>query len=93
MLLVEGKPMTNYKDLWPLYHEFLKLKNILKKHWNDFSNWEIMEHLHNQVLASIKVNYPWGHVCGPNILLWIVKVGFLFMDIVSRTGVAFLFCS
>jgi hypothetical protein len=54
MLLAQGKPMTNYKDLWLIYHEFLKLKNILKKHWSDFSSWEIMEHLHNQVLASIK---------------------------------------
>ncbi len=36
MLLVEGRPMTNYKDLWPLYHEFLKLKNTFNKHWSDF---------------------------------------------------------
>jgi hypothetical protein len=35
-------------------NEFLKLENTFKKHWSDFSSWEIMEHLHNQVLASIK---------------------------------------
>jgi hypothetical protein len=41
-----GKATTDYKDLRHEY-EFLKLKNIPKKHWNDSSSWEIVKHLHN----------------------------------------------
>ncbi len=41
-----GKVTTDYKDLKHEY-EFLKLKNIPKKHWNDSSSWEIVKHLHN----------------------------------------------
>jgi hypothetical protein len=41
-----GKAMTNYKGLKHQY-EFLKLKNIPKKHWSDASIWEIIKHLHN----------------------------------------------
>ncbi len=61
MFLVEGKPMTNYKNLRRLY-EFLKLKNIPKKYYNDYLGWEIMEHFHNQVLATTKVV-----IRGPNL--------------------------
>jgi hypothetical protein len=46
--------MTDYKYLKPLY-EFLKLKNIPKKHGNDSLGWQIAKHLHNQVLITIEV--------------------------------------
>jgi hypothetical protein len=58
MLLTEGKPMTNYKNLRPLY-EFLKLKSTPNKHYNDSLGWEIVEHLHNQILSTIKIAI-WG---------------------------------
>jgi len=54
MCLAQGKPMIDYKDLRPLY-EILNLKNIFGKLWNDFLGWEIVKHLHYQILASIKV--------------------------------------
>jgi hypothetical protein len=54
MCLAKGKPMTNYKNLRPLY-EFLKLKNIPRKLWDDSLGWEIAKHLYYPILASIKV--------------------------------------
>jgi hypothetical protein len=53
MILAQGKPMTDYKYLRPMY-ECLKPKNTPKKHWNDSSSWEITKHLHNQVLVTTK---------------------------------------
>jgi len=46
--------MNDYKYLKLLY-EFLKLKNIPKKHGNDSLSWQTTKHLHNQVLATIEV--------------------------------------
>jgi len=53
MLLNKQKPMINYKDFKPFF-SFLNLKNNPKKHWNDTIGWEIVEHVHNQVLATSK---------------------------------------
>lgn len=53
MLLNKRKPMSNYEDFKPLF-SFLNLKNNLKKHWNDTIGWEIVKHVHNQVLATSK---------------------------------------
>jgi hypothetical protein len=75
MLFAQGKPMTDYKYLRPLY-EFLKLKNTPKKHWNDFSSWEILKYLHNQVLVTTKVAIHGAKFVAYvlKLLFWVIKV-------------------
>jgi hypothetical protein len=53
MLLNKGKPMTNYEDFKTLF-SFLKFKNNLEKYYSDIIRWEIVEHVHNQVLDTSK---------------------------------------
>ncbi len=53
--------MVDYEDFKPLF-SFLKLKKNPKKHWSDMVKWEIVEYVHNQVLAGSKYSSSW--VCG-----------------------------
>jgi hypothetical protein len=45
--------MTNYEDFKAMFH-LLNLKNNPNKYWNDIDGWEIIKHVHNQVLTINK---------------------------------------
>ncbi len=45
--------MNNYEDFKTLF-SFLKFKNNLEKYQSDIIRWEIVEHVHNRVLATSK---------------------------------------
>jgi hypothetical protein len=45
--------MTNFEGLKEFFN-VLKVKQILKKHWNDFAGWGIMESMNELLLNSIQ---------------------------------------
>jgi hypothetical protein len=53
MLINNRKLITGYEDFKAMFH-VLNLKNNLNKYWNDIDGWEIIKHVHNQVLTIKK---------------------------------------
>ena len=52
-VLSHGRPMCDYeREQYLLRH--LKVKNVPQKHWLETSGWEMSEHLHASVLATLK---------------------------------------
>ena len=52
-LLVQGRPITNYKHMHVLF-EILKLENNLDHHWNESSGWEMAQAIECVVLNKTK---------------------------------------
>jgi hypothetical protein len=53
-LLEQGCPTQEYEATTPLY-EFLAMPKNSKKHWNDSSNWIIVEFMHHEMMKATKV--------------------------------------
>jgi len=80
MLINKRKLTIDYEDFKYMFH-LLNLKNNPNKYRSDIGGWEIVKHVHNQVLTINKFviqTTMFVTLTNDEVINWIIKVGFFF---------------